>query len=128
VLFLSILSPHQSESENASNTTPLCSSAFGKKIPQVVVPFRYLNMCLEKTIWGVFGSCMNLLIRPTPKLKSGLLLHKNLSEPTICLYRVPSITSTSFSSISFSLGSIATTTSLHPSVLNLFKIFCAYFF
>ena len=91
------------------------------------VALIYLITLLAASRWDALGSLMNLLIILTAYAILGQLLHKYLSDPTICLNNVGSTSSSSSLITSFKLFSSGDDDELQLTILNLFNISDSYF-
>lgn len=126
VLFLSSMSPAKSLSVYA---TTLVLSSFLQYIPSSVVPFKYLSIRLAANQCVFVGLAINLdlLIRLTSYVKSGLVAVKYIKLPTTCLNCVASTLVLASFIDSFVPGTIGFFTAFQSCIPNRFKTSWAYF-
>ena len=91
-------------------------------IPRSFVPLTYLRILLPAFQCESFGDSMNLEIRLTPYIMSGLVVVKYIRLPTSLLNSVGSIVDPSSSLLITGVGAV-----LQLDILNIFKTSLPYF-
>ena len=124
VFFLSSILLAQSLSVYPTN---LKSSFAVYKIPNPLVPFTYLRILFLTCQWKSFGVSINLEIRLTTCIRSGQVVVKYIKLPTILLYSVGFTRLVQPSLLNFKPISIGVGATLLFFILNLSKIYLAYF-
>jgi hypothetical protein len=114
--FLSSIEPAQTESVYPHN---LGSLLLLYRIPNSSVSFTYLSTHFTAIQCSTFGAVINLEMKLTAKLRSGLVVVRYIKFPTSCLYSDSLTTFESVLAESFSPFSIVVEEILQSSILNL---------
>ena len=96
-------------------------------IPRSFVPLTYLRIRLPAFQCESFGDSMNLEIRLTPYIMSGLVVVKYIRLPTNFLNSVGSTMDHSSSLLNFKPVITGVGAALQLDILNIFKTSLAYF-
>src|SRR5229473_6867085 len=96
-------------------------------IPRSLVPLTYLRILLPACQCESFGDSMNLEIRLTPYIMSGLVAVKYIRLPTSLLNSVGSTVDPSSSLLNFKPVITSVGAVLQLDMLNIFKTSLAYF-
>ena len=95
-------------------------------MPKSFVPFTYLKILYPSFQWDSFGVFMNLEIKLTPYIISGLVTVRYIRLPTSLLNSVGSTLDPLSSLLNFNPIMTSVGVAFEFIILNLFNISCAY--